>query len=156
MQPFGWFAERRIRSCGGVQCCVARGGRISDPSQVRWLQPALSRNGLAMRVRKASDVERDPEPQTLHLDRLTFIDNVIVNAGAADLGEEGAHRGMRLRGCGERRRCPGRRTGEPDPVIGPGLARDPFKGIVPVGRVITVSEVLAFRAKTAPSILMAS
>src|SRR5271168_5641816 len=107
-----------------------------------------------MRGRKASDVERNPKPQTLHLDRLAFIDDVIVNAGAADLGKKGSHCGMRLRGCAERRRCSGRRTGKPNPMIGPGLARDPFKGIVPVGRVITVSAVLAFRAKTSAAILI--
>ena len=48
-----------------------------------------------VRLRQARDVLRHPQPQPLHLDRVAFVDDVVVDARSADLREERAQVGCR-------------------------------------------------------------
>src|SRR5258708_22603862 len=105
-----------------------------------------------MGSRKARDVSRDPQPQSLHLYRLTFVDNIVVDARAADLREERAHCRMALRRRSERRRCRRRGAREANLMIGPALARDPFKSVEALGRVVTANLLLTLTAPAAAPI----
>jgi hypothetical protein len=105
MHPFDRFDERRISTSGGRERCGTCASRIRSRGQFRQTQPAPLCNGLQMGSRKTRDVAGDPEPKSLYLDRLTFIDYVIIDVRPADLGKKGTHCRMALRRRSERRRC---------------------------------------------------
>ena len=107
-----------------------------------------------MRGRKPRDVLRDPEPEPLHLDRLPFTNNVVVDAGTADLRPERLQRRMAGRGRGIGRRRPCRRARHPDAPVGPFLPGYPLERIPAVGRVVRVDAVFALGAETPPRVLI--
>ena len=107
-----------------------------------------------MRGRQSRDVARDPEPQTLDLDQLALVHDILINAGGAGLSEKGAQGGMPRRGGSKSRRGARGRARHADHVIAPGLASDPVQGILPVSGVIGVDPVLPFGAVAPTGILI--
>ena len=107
-----------------------------------------------MRGGEAGDVARHPQPQPLHFDRLAFIDHIVVDAGAAGLGEKRAQARVAGRGGGEGRRRAGRRARHADPTVRPVLRRDPVERVIPVRRVVGIDPVLALGAVTAAAVLI--
>ncbi len=88
-----------------IQARVARGSRGGGALQLGLADAdACCMTASRCDARQARDVLRDPQPQPLHLDRVAFVDDVVVDARAAHLREERAQARMALRSGGERGR----------------------------------------------------
>ena len=153
-QPIRRVDERRAGLPRSVEPVVALGRRRGGAVELGGADPEPRHHRLAMRRREAGDVLRHPQPEPLHLDSLALIDDIVVDAGAASLGEEGAQAGVPRRGGGEGRRRSGRRARHADPPIAPVLSGDPVERVVPVIGVVGVDPVLALGTVAATAVLV--
>ena len=152
-QPVRAVDERNLALTCRIQAGVARGSPGGGALQLLG-DAVLPHGRRAMRRRQSRDVLRDPQPQPFHLDRVAFIDDVVVDARAARLREERPQARMALRSGGKRGGRARGRSGHPHHPVAPGLFRDPLQRVVTVRRVIGVDAILALGPVAAARVLV--